>query len=88
MKTFDQLNAEYLARYRFNVVYNYYLTRIALLPCVFFSWPLMRDYTMSPAESFYGHFLILPVIVVTVIAYPATWVFGFWLRPFVRVFSK
>jgi hypothetical protein len=85
MKTFDQLNAEYLARYKFNTVYNYYLTRIALLLGALFSWLMVRSHTTEYSS---GLFVVMFVLYMGAVAYCVVWVFGFWLRPFVRVFSK
>jgi hypothetical protein len=85
MKTFNQLNAEYLARYKFNTVYNYYLTRIALLPCVFFSWAMVRS---LPNEQPSALFLVMFALFMGAVAYSVAWGFGFWLRPFVRILSR
>jgi hypothetical protein len=85
MKTFDQLNAEYLARYKFNTVYNYYLTRVALLLCASFSWAMVRG---LPRDDYTALFLVMFALFMGAVAYSVAWGFGFWLRPFVRILSR
>jgi hypothetical protein len=84
MKTFEQLNAEYLARYKFNTAYNYYLTRIALLPCVFFSWAMVRG---LPNEQPSALFLVVFVLFMGTVAYCVTWGLGLVIRPIARWLS-
>jgi hypothetical protein len=84
MKTFDQLNAEYLARYKYNTVYNYYLTRIALALSAAFSWAMVRG---LPNEQPSALFLVMFVLSMGTAAYCVTWGLGLVIRPIARWLS-